>query len=64
MTASTVDVDKAGNTRVLAEYLAGLRYEDLPGEAVEQLKIFTLECIGHMVLAHAQPVRMLLVFAQ
>ena len=61
MTASTVDVDKAGNTRVLAEYLAGLRYEDLPGEAVDLLKIFTLECIGHMVLAHAQPVSQLLV---
>jgi 2-methylcitrate dehydratase PrpD len=54
-------VDKAGNTRVLAEYVAGLRYEDLPGEAVDLLKIFTLECIGHMALAHAQPVSRLLV---
>ena len=61
MTAPVVDVDKAGNTRVLAEYVAGLRYEDLPGEAVDLLKIFTLECIGHMVLAHAQPVSRLLV---
>ena len=61
MTAPSVVVDKAGNTRVLAEYLARLRYEDLPGEAVDLLKIFTLECIGHMVLAQAQPVSQLLV---
>jgi 2-methylcitrate dehydratase PrpD len=61
MAAPIMDAEKIGNTRVLAEYVAGLRYEDLPGDAVELLKIFTLECIGHMVLAHAQPVSQLLV---
>jgi 2-methylcitrate dehydratase PrpD len=61
MAAPSMDAEKIGNTRVLAEYVAGLRYEDLPGDAVELLKIFTLECIGHMVLAHAQPVSQLLV---
>jgi 2-methylcitrate dehydratase PrpD len=61
MVAPIMDAEKIGNTRVLAEYVAGLRYEDLPGDAVELLKIFTLECIGHMVLAHAQPVSQLLV---
>jgi|GEM_PF-552506 len=61
MTAPVVDAKKHGNTRVLAEYLASLQYGDLPAEAVESLKIFTLECLGHMVLAHAQPVSQLLV---
>jgi 2-methylcitrate dehydratase PrpD len=61
MTAPTADVGESGNTRVLAEYLAGLQFKDLPGEAVDLLKIFTLECIGHMVLAQAQPVSRLLV---
>ena len=61
MTAPTVDVGQSGHTRVLAEYLAGLQFEDLPGEAVDLIKIFILECIGHMVLAQAQPVSRLLV---
>jgi 2-methylcitrate dehydratase len=61
MAAPVVDVEKVGNTEALAEYLVGLRYEDLPADAVELLKIFTLECVGHMVLAHAQPVSRLLV---
>jgi 2-methylcitrate dehydratase len=61
MAAPVLDTEKVGNTRALAEYLVGLKYEDLPGGAVELLKIFTLECIGHMVLAHAQPVSRLLV---
>jgi len=61
MAAPVLDVDKVGNTRTLAQYLVDLRYEDLPHDAVELLKIFTLECLGHMVLAHAQPVSQLLV---
>jgi 2-methylcitrate dehydratase PrpD len=52
---------KTGNTQVLAEYLVGLRYDELPADAVELLKIFTLECLGHMTLARAQPVSRLLV---
>ena len=51
---------KTGNTQALAEYLVGLRYEELPVGAVELPKIFTLECLGHMTLAHAQPVSRLL----
>lgn len=61
MATTVLDVEKVGNTRALAEYLVGLDYEDLPAEAVDLLKIFTLECVGHMVLAHAQPVSRLLV---
>jgi 2-methylcitrate dehydratase PrpD len=61
MAAPVLDVDKVGNTRTLAQYLVDLRYEDLPSDAVELLKIFTLECLGHMVLAQAQPVSKLLV---
>ena len=54
-------MEKTGKTQALAEYLVGLRYEELPADAVELLKIFTLECLGHMTLAHAQPVSRLLV---
>src|SRR5215469_13103858 len=61
MATTVLDVEKVGNTRALAEYLVGLHYDDLPVQAVELLKIFTLECVGHMVLAHAQPVSRLLV---
>src|SRR5262245_22341420 len=48
-------------TRTLSEYLVGLRFSDVPAEAIESLKIFTLECIGHMVNAHPQPVSQMLV---
>ena len=54
-------MEKTGNTQALAEYLVGLCYEELPADAVELLKIFTLECLGHVALAHAQPVSKLLV---
>ncbi|WP_236787755.1 MmgE/PrpD family protein [Amycolatopsis sp. GM8] len=61
MTAGTVALDKGGITRALSEYLVGLRFEDLPDRAVEIVKIFTLEAVGHMVLAHNQPVSKMLV---
>jgi 2-methylcitrate dehydratase PrpD len=61
MAAPILDRGQVGNTRTLAEFLVGLRYEELPVQAVELLKIFTLECLGHMVLAQAQPVSQLLV---
>jgi len=48
-------------TRTLSEFLVGLRYEDIPGEAIESLKIFTLEAVGSMVNAHPQPVSQMLV---
>ena len=61
MTAPVLDTEKVGITRTLAEYLTGLGYDDIPADAVETVKIFTLECIGHMVSAQAQPVSKLLV---
>ena len=60
MTA-VADTETGGITRSLTEYLVGLRYEDLPGEAADLVKIFTLEIVGHMLFAHAQPVSRLLV---
>ena len=61
MTAPVLDTEKVGITRTLAEYLTGLEYDDIPADAVELLKIFTLEAVGHMVNAHAQPVSKMLV---
>lgn len=48
-------------TKTLSEYLVGLRFADIPAAAVESLKIFTLEALGHMVNAHPQPVSRMLV---
>jgi 2-methylcitrate dehydratase PrpD len=39
----------------------GLSYDDLPSAAVDSIKIFTLEILGQMVHAHAQPVSKMLV---
>ena len=33
-------------TRTLADYAARLRYEDLPGEVIEQVKLLTLHTLG------------------
>ena len=33
-------------TEVLAKYMAGLKFEVLPKEAVEQAKLFTLRIVG------------------
>jgi 2-methylcitrate dehydratase PrpD len=59
--APVLDAEKAGKTRILAEFLVGLEYDDIPAGVVEQAKIFTLEAVGHIVHAHAQPVSQLLV---
>jgi 2-methylcitrate dehydratase PrpD len=65
MAAPVIDVEKGGITRALSEYLVGLAYDDLPGEAVDSIKLFTLEILGQMVHAHAQPVsRMLVEYAR
>src|ERR1700728_2866176 len=61
MTAPVLDTEKVGITRTLAEYLTNLEYSDIPADAADLLKIFTLEAVGHMVNAHAQPVSKLLV---
>jgi 2-methylcitrate dehydratase PrpD len=60
MTA-TADLDTRTISRRLTEHLAALTFSDLPAEAVEAVKIFTLEAVGHMVQAHAQPVSQMLV---
>jgi 2-methylcitrate dehydratase PrpD len=59
--APVLDAGKAGNTRTLAEFLIGLEYDDIPAGVVEQAKIFTLEAVGHIVHARAQPVSQLVV---
>jgi 2-methylcitrate dehydratase PrpD len=61
MTAGDAVVEKGGITRTLSEYLVGMTFEDLPDQAVELVKIFTLEAVGHMVLAQHQPVSRMLV---
>jgi hypothetical protein len=35
--------------RTLTEYLLGMRYEDIPQDVLDATKLYTLECIGHMV---------------
>ncbi|GAA0607857.1 MmgE/PrpD family protein [Sporichthya brevicatena] len=52
---------EGGITRTLSEHLVGLQFSDIPADAIESLKIFTLECVGHMVHALPQPVSRLLV---
>lgn len=65
MTATVADTEQSTITRRISEYLVGLRYDDLPDGIAEMIKIFTLETVGHMVLAHAQPVsRMLVEYAR
>ncbi|GAA0607953.1 MmgE/PrpD family protein [Sporichthya brevicatena] len=61
MTASVETERRSDITTTLSEYLVGLQFADLPAEAVEVGKIFTLECVGHMVNAHPQPVSRMLV---
>lgn len=62
MTASPVQVETPTQiTRSLSQYLVGLEFDDIPAGAIESLKVFTLECLGHMVQALAQPVSQMLV---
>jgi 2-methylcitrate dehydratase PrpD len=48
-------------TRTLTEYLVAMRYHDLPAEVVESTKLYTLECVAHMLRAQDQPVSKLVV---
>ena len=61
MAAPVVDIEQTGITRTLAQYLVGLSYDELPQSVVDSMKIFTLEILGQMVHAHAQPVSKMLV---
>jgi hypothetical protein len=56
MATAVADVENTTITRRIADYLVGLWYEDLLDGAADLVKIFTLEAVGHMVLAHVQPV--------
>jgi 2-methylcitrate dehydratase PrpD len=56
---TTMETDTPHRTRELADYLVGLRFTDLPSRMVEMTKLYTLECLGHMVSAHEQRVSQL-----
>jgi 2-methylcitrate dehydratase PrpD len=43
-------------TGQVTDFVAGLTYGDLPSTVVASAKLFTLECIGHMVAGLRQPV--------
>jgi 2-methylcitrate dehydratase PrpD len=40
----------------LSRFVVDLSYSDIPAEVLDLAKIFTLECLGHMVLGTAQPI--------
>jgi 2-methylcitrate dehydratase PrpD len=46
----------AGLTRELAEFVAGLRFSDLPAEAIETVKRGTIDCVGVMFAGRDEPV--------
>jgi 2-methylcitrate dehydratase PrpD len=56
---SAIETDTAHLTRELTGYLVDLSFHDLPEGVVERTKLYTLECLGHMVSAHAQHVSQL-----
>jgi 2-methylcitrate dehydratase PrpD len=62
MTAAATEVG-THVTRALSDYAVGLTYDDLPAGIVESAKLFTLECIGHMVSGQDQPVGRILIEA-
>ena len=60
---STVADDQSATeiTKTLTDYLVSLVYEDIPTRVLESAKLYTLECLGHMVSAQTQPVAKLVV---
>jgi 2-methylcitrate dehydratase PrpD len=56
---TTIESDTTHRTRDLARYLLDLRFPDIPASVVEMTKLYTLECLGHMVSAHEQRVSQL-----
>ena len=44
----------ANETRTLADYVAGLRYDDIPTEVLERAKVLTLDFLGSAVRARAE----------
>jgi 2-methylcitrate dehydratase PrpD len=61
MTVSATDAETTEITKSLSEYLVALEFGDIPADAVDSLKLFTLECLASMVHALPQPVSQLLV---
>jgi 2-methylcitrate dehydratase PrpD len=61
MTTTATGVEAGEITRTLSDYLLSLRFEDLSPDVVDSAKLYTLECVGHMVSAHAQHVSQLVV---
>ncbi|MCU1486509.1 MAG: hypothetical protein JWN67_3255 [Actinomycetia bacterium] len=57
---SVVEAPTEDITARLCDYAVAMSYADLPASAVLSAKLFTLECIGHMVHANPQPVSQLL----
>ena len=60
MTA-TVETEQTRITERISEYAVGYTYADAPESAVLSAKLFTLECIGHMLSGGNQPVGQLVV---
>jgi 2-methylcitrate dehydratase PrpD len=48
-------------SKQLAEYVTTLSFADIPATVIDKAKLFTLECIGHMVQGVAQPVSQILI---
>lgn len=48
--------DAPDKTETLSRYLLDLRYEDIPTEVIEMTKLYTLECVSHMISAYGQQV--------
>ena len=61
MTTVAPDPGVAEITRTLTNHLVGLRFDDLPPDVVAVTKLYTLECIGHMLRAQTQPVSRMVV---
>jgi 2-methylcitrate dehydratase PrpD len=61
MTTVAVDPQVTEITRTLTEYLVGITFDDIPKEVVESAKLYSLECIGHMLRAREQRVSQLVV---
>jgi 2-methylcitrate dehydratase PrpD len=53
---TTVEADTREITTTLAEFMVGLHFGDIPSELLDKTKLYTLECLAHMVSAHAQEV--------
>ncbi len=44
-----------GATETLAEFIAGLKYDELPSEVVEAAKVGIIDGVGNMLAGSTQP---------